>query len=152
MNTLAMNVRYSADSGFLEESLVQLLSTKPLMNSTQKKPSSLFVGFSAGVFTMCFLCQQGLGCWRLRSRRGSYRLKCLWLSHTWTSIWLQNRSQNKWSSQMADRTKQRFLDLGCTSQKLFRKLEIWWADTGFVYSVQVGDKWKEQTNCVSASY
>lgn len=34
MNTLAMNVGYSADSSFLEESLVQLVSTNPLMNST----------------------------------------------------------------------------------------------------------------------
>lgn len=36
MNTLAMNVGYSADSGFLEESLVQLVSTNPLMDSTKK--------------------------------------------------------------------------------------------------------------------
>lgn len=31
-----MNVGYSADSGFLEVSLVQLLSTNPLMYSTKK--------------------------------------------------------------------------------------------------------------------
>lgn len=43
MNTLAMNVGYSADSGFLEESLVQLVSTNPLMRSSTKKPSSPFI-------------------------------------------------------------------------------------------------------------
>lgn len=37
MNTLAMNVEYTADSGFLEESLVQLLFTNPMMNSKKKK-------------------------------------------------------------------------------------------------------------------
>lgn len=42
MNTLAMNAGYSADSGFLEESLVQLVSTNPLMNST-KKPCAPFI-------------------------------------------------------------------------------------------------------------
>lgn len=55
MNTLAMNVRYSADSGFLEEPLVQLLSNNPLINCTKKKPS-----FPAGVFTKSLFCQQGI--------------------------------------------------------------------------------------------
>lgn len=42
MNTLAMNVRYSADSGFLEEPLVQLLSNNPLINCTKKTPSFFY--------------------------------------------------------------------------------------------------------------
>lgn len=63
MNTLAMNVGYSADSGFLEESLVQLLSTNPLMNST-KYPSSPFIAVCQlfrWVLRKRLLCQQGLG-------------------------------------------------------------------------------------------
>ena len=51
MNTLAMNVRYSADSGFLEEPLVQLLSNNPLINCTKKPPP---------FFTKSLFCQQGI--------------------------------------------------------------------------------------------
>lgn len=52
MNTLAMNVRYSADSGFLEESLVRLLSTKPLMNSTKKTLLSICQFLSWGFYNV----------------------------------------------------------------------------------------------------
>lgn len=57
MNAPAMSAGFSADSGFLEESLVQLLSTNILMNSIQKLFP--FSCCSAETFTTRLLFQPG---------------------------------------------------------------------------------------------
>lgn len=92
MNTLAMNVGYSADSGFLEEPLVQLLSNNPLINSTQKTLLSSWVFYNASL-----LSAGDIG--SFEPGRGSYRLKLLTARHGYLSgfkVGHKTSQANKW--------------------------------------------------------